>query len=87
MPKSSLYGMPARYLATPPTLTDGDAVPLLVNQSGALVVTGGNVSSQAYTVSNFTPTRTYNAGTASSADTNNTLATLISDLKAAGILQ
>lgn len=41
MPKSSLFGMPARYLATPPTLSDGDAVPLLVDINGALIVTSG----------------------------------------------
>lgn len=41
MPKSQLYGMPARYLATPPTLSDGDFTPLLVNENGALITSGG----------------------------------------------
>lgn len=43
--RSSLYGLPARYLATPPTLNDGDAVPLLVNSQGALITEGGGGSS------------------------------------------
>lgn len=43
MPKSQLYGNVARYLATPPTLTDGDFSPLMVDQTGALIVSSENV--------------------------------------------
>lgn len=50
MLKSNLYGMPARYLATPPVLSDGDAVPLLVDQAGALITSGGSSGSSTYDI-------------------------------------
>lgn len=39
-----------------------------------------------WTTANYTPTRTLNAGTATTADVANVLCTLIEDLKAAGRL-
>lgn len=91
MPKSSLFGMPARYLATPPTLSDGDAVPLLVDENGALVTTnsGGSItpSEESYTVSNYTPTRTLDASNYTEEELVYFLCTLVSDLKATGIVQ
>jgi hypothetical protein len=39
-----------------------------------------------YTISNFTPTRTLNMGTATATDIGNFLATLVSDLQAIGRL-
>lgn len=87
MVRSQLYGMPARYLATPPTLQDGAAVPLLVNVNGALITSSVGVSAQVYTTQNVTPTRTIDASTAATADVAKVLGTLIDDLKAAGILQ
>lgn len=44
-------------------------------------------SAQAYTLSNVTPNRTYDPTTAVASVTNQTLATLLQDLKAAGIIQ
>lgn len=44
-------------------------------------------SNQTYTVSNVTPTRTYDPTTALATNTAQTLATLIQDLKAAGLVQ
>ncbi len=36
--RKQLYGNVARYLANPPTLVDGDYVPLLVDENGALII-------------------------------------------------
>lgn len=84
---NSVNGMPARYLASPPTLNDGDATALLVDENGALVISGTPVPvGQAYTTENVTPTRSLNVSTAVTADVANTLGTLINDLKAAGYL-
>lgn len=44
----------------------------------AMVIAAG------YTVKNYTPTRTLNAGTATLADVANVLATILADLKAQG---
>lgn len=36
---NNLNGLPARYYVTPPTLSDGDATALRVDENAALVVT------------------------------------------------
>lgn len=79
MPKSELYGMPARYLATPPILTNGAAVPLLVNINGALITSSSNGAFGPITITGTSGTMSINSSSDGgeyniSVDTTGTLA-------------
>lgn len=80
-------GLPARYFATLPTLVDGEASPIMVDNRGRVIISPATIATgQAYTTSNVVTTRTLNASTATTGDVANVLGSLIADLKTIGIL-
>lgn len=71
----------------PPEGNNGKTLQVSNNKPSWATVSSGGSSSQVYTPTNVTPTRSYNAANTSLAELANVLGTLIIDLQGAGIVQ
>jgi hypothetical protein len=81
----AINGQPARYFANPPTWSDGESGPILVDQFGRVqFAVGALATGKTYTITGDTPTRTLTVATASATDVANVLATALRDLGLVG---
>lgn len=84
---NAVNGLPARYHATLPTLADGEGSPIMVDSRGRVIISPTSVSSgQVYTVTDATPSRTFDAGSVNVTQLANVVAAIIADLQSVKIL-